>query len=72
MYRFIMIPSFAESKEWKDKSGRIYEVLRGLLQASPRKRIDAIEALHIYDPTNAWFSEYGVSWMAKKAEQRRV
>lgn len=72
MYRFMMIPSFTESKEWREKSGRIYELLRGLLQASPRKRIDAIEALYIYDPTNAWFSEYGVSWMTKKAAQRRV
>lgn len=70
MYRFMMIPSFTESKEWKDKSGRLYQLLRGLLQASPRKRIDAIEALHIYDPKNAWFSEYGVSWISEKAAQR--
>jgi hypothetical protein len=63
-------PTFAQSNFWKRKGALIKSILRRLLQANPRKRIDAIEALKLYDPENAFFEKYGNSWVEKRASQR--
>jgi hypothetical protein len=63
--------SFTESSTWKDKRVPILTAIRGLLEPSPRSRIDAIEALSLLDPGNAWLSRFGgVVWLEKKEKQR--
>ena len=63
--------SFTESSTWKDKRVPILTAIRALLEPSPRSRIDAIEALALLDPGNAWLSRFGgVVWLEKKEKQR--
>ena len=50
--RLLLTKKFTESAEWKQKQGLIKDILRKMLQASPKKRIDAVEALALYDPAN--------------------
>jgi hypothetical protein len=41
------------------------------VQASPRARLDAVEALALYDPTNDLLSSpTGKAWLQKKQAQR--
>ena len=58
---------FLESKAWKEKGAMIKSILRGLLQVNPRKRMDCVQALKLYDPQNAWFETYGTSWLDSRA-----
>jgi hypothetical protein len=63
--------SFSESSSWKNKRVPILTAIRGLLDTSPRNRIDAIEALALVDPGNAWLSRFGGgAWLEKKEKQR--
>lgn len=66
LQRLIFLPSFAESRQWLFKKEKVFRILRGLLQASPRKRIDSVQALYMWDPTNAWFDEYGTTWISSR------
>ncbi len=68
--RLIFLPSFAQSRQWLFKREKVFTILRGLLQASPRKRIDSIQALHIWDPKNAWFDTYGTTWISSRESQQ--
>ena len=71
--RLLLSKQFAESKEWIQKQGVVKSVLRGLLQASPRKRIDPVEALAMYDPMNALVSSAsGKAWLDKKIGSRQT
>jgi serine/threonine protein kinase len=70
--RLLFKKEFVNSPEWRRKAGAILFILRGLLQANPRKRLDAVEALKLYDPENAWFEKYGASWLSSRTEQRRA
>lgn len=63
-------PTFGQSKFWTSKGKLVKSILRGLLQANPRKRLDCVEALKIYDPENAFFEKYGNSWVESRASQR--
>lgn len=65
--KLMLSKQFVESAEWKQKQGVVKEVVRGLLRASPRKRLDAVEALALYDPMNDVVSgASGKAWLEKK------
>lgn len=62
---------FAESTKWKSMQGRVRLVLRGMLQASPRERMDCVEALALYDPTNDLVvGEAGSAWLESRQRNR--
>jgi len=55
------------NEEWIQKRGVVKQVLRGLLRASPKLRLDAMQALAIYDPMNELVSgASGRAWLEKK------
>jgi len=65
--RFKMSKTFLESSEWKEKGTIIQTILKGLLRTSPYYRYDALEALSMYDPSNAFVnSESGRAWLTNK------
>jgi serine/threonine protein kinase len=68
----LLLKSFTENPRWKKEGKLIRIILRGMLQANPRKRLDCVEALKLYDPENAWFSKYGVSWVESRASEKAV
>jgi serine/threonine protein kinase len=68
--RLIFLPSFVNSRDWITKKDKVFTILRGLLQASPRKRIDSIQALYKWDSTNAWFETYGTTWISSRESQK--
>jgi hypothetical protein len=41
---------FVDSPMWRRHGATIKSILRGMLQANPRKRLDCVEALKLYDP----------------------
>lgn len=65
----LLRPEFVNDKRWKMNGSRIKYILRGLLQVNPRKRLDCVEALKLYDPDNVWFEKYGTSWLSSRAKQ---
>lgn len=70
LQRLLLLPSFAQNHKWLNKKQKVFTILRGMLQASPRKRIDCIQALHSWDPKNAWFQTYGTTWISSREKQR--
>ena len=67
--RLLISRQFTESNEWKQKQSVVKEVLRGLIQASPKKRIDCVEALALYDPMNELVTSVsGRGWLEKVGE----
>lgn len=66
--RLLLSKKFVESEEWVKKQGVVKDILKRLLQTSPKKRIDAVEALALYDPTNDVVSSAsGRAWLDAKA-----
>jgi hypothetical protein len=64
--KLLISKQFTESSEWKQKQSVVKEVLRGLVQASPKKRMDCVEALALYDPMNDLVSSAsGRAWLEK-------
>ena len=61
---------FVQNPLWKTRGPIIKSILRGMLEANPRKRMDCIEALKLYDPDNAWFETYGTAWLEAREAQR--
>lgn len=61
---------FTDTPEWKTRGPSIKSILRGMLEPNPRKRLDCIEALKLYDPGNVWFETYGTSWLDARREAR--
>ena len=66
----VMLPEFAEG-EYKQKKSSVLATLRGLLEPSPRDRLDCIEALALYDPGNPWLSRFGKKWLSERKRQRK-
>ena len=62
-------PQFTEGA-WKQKKTAVLQALRGLLHASPRDRLDCMEALVVFDPGNLWIEKFGQDWLAKREKQR--
>ena len=58
---------FVDSAQWKQRGSNIKSILRGMVEPNPRKRLDCVEALKLYDPDNAWFETYGASWLEQRA-----
>jgi hypothetical protein len=62
---------YKTGSEWKQKGELITTVLKGMLKASPRVRLDCAEALAIYNPKNPILaSPTAKAWLQKKSEQR--
>jgi serine/threonine protein kinase len=59
---------FVDSVQWKRRGSNIKSILRGMVEPNPRKRLDCVEALKLYDPDNAWFETYGASWLEQRAQ----
>jgi serine/threonine protein kinase len=69
--KLLISKEFTESSEWKTKQTMVKTVLRGMLRTSPRERLDCVEALAMYDPTNELVTgEDGRMWLEKKRAQR--
>jgi serine/threonine protein kinase len=69
--KFSMSNTFMTAPAWKKKFSIIKTVITGLLRASPRNRIDCVEALAIYDPMNAVvLSPSGKAWLMKKQARK--
>jgi len=68
---FSLDPAYYENAEWKMTSSNVKEILRGLLQMSPQRRFDAVEALAIFDPENRVVSSpSGKAWLKEKEKIR--
>jgi hypothetical protein len=65
---------FTESRQWIERGDIVRSVLRGMLHASPRKRMDCVEALALYDPGNDLvLGDKGIAWLdAKSAAGHRL
>ena len=60
-------PAYYKSPDWKMTEANIKEVLRGLLQMSPTRRMDCVQALATFDPENrVVLSASGKAWLEKK------
>jgi serine/threonine protein kinase len=68
---FSLDPKYSESADWKMTASSTKEILRGLLQMSPQKRIDCVEALAMFDPENRVVSSSsGKAWLKEKERVR--
>ena len=69
--RLVLSKQFTESEGWKRRGGIVKTVLRGLLRTSPVERLDCVEALAMYDPTNDLIhTPTGKAWLEAKQKQR--
>lgn len=57
--------------DWKQRKGMTLLALRGLLHPNPRKRLDCIEALFLFDPANSWIQKFGKPWIEKRKLLRK-
>lgn len=57
--------------EYKTKKMIILATLKGMLEPNPRKRLDCIEALALFDPGNPWLHRFGQKWLAARRQQRK-
>ena len=58
--------------EWQQRQEMTILALKGLLNPNPRKRLDCIEALFIFDPNNYWIQRFGKSWLEKRSALREA
>jgi hypothetical protein len=71
LYKLSMSNEFMKGAAWKQKFPVVKAVITGLLRASPRNRLDCVEALALYDPMNTLVvSASGKAWLARKQAQR--
>ena len=64
---FAINPKYYKDPEWKMIEANIKEVLRGLLQMSPSRRTDCVQALAIFEPENrVVLSASGKAWLEKR------
>lgn len=69
--RMMLNRGFTRSAEFQQKRGIVETVLRRLLRASPAKRMDCVEALALYDPSNELIATpQGRAWLDSKRQQR--
>lgn len=73
LYKLSMSNQFMKGAEWKKKLPIVKAVITGLLRASPRNRLDSVEALALYDPMNpVVLSASGKAWLQRKQAQRET
>jgi len=70
--KLIFSYEFIESSEWKLKKGIVMNILKLVLHANPKERIDCVEALSMLDPVNEIYMKYGTEWVESRQKQRRV
>jgi len=64
---FSMNPIYTEREDWVDTRADLLSLLTGLLQMSPTRRYDCVEALALYDPGNhVVLSVSGKAWLKEK------
>jgi serine/threonine protein kinase len=64
-------PLYFRDPEWRAMASQIKELLRGLMQMSPQRRLDCVEALAMYDPENdVLLSLSGKAWLASREKLR--
>ena len=59
----LTVPEFIQSPDWKLKGPIVMQVLRGMMQMNPRKRIDCVQALHRINPSHPLFDGAGANWI---------
>lgn len=73
LYYLYFRREFTERADWRAKQTLTRTVLRGMLRASPRERLDCVEALALYDPANDLVtSAKGQKWLEARNENRRL
>lgn len=66
-----MRKDIAESGKFREAESRFKEVLRGLLRLSPKRRLDCVEALNVWNPNSKILqSERAQEWLETRAKQR--
>ena len=69
--RLIVSKEFTGSSEWKERGGILKSIVKGLLRTSPHERLDCVEALAMYDPTNDLLdTPTGKRWLEVKQSRR--
>jgi serine/threonine protein kinase len=66
----LLLPEFTQG-EYKKKKSVVLATLKGMLHPDPRKRLDCIEALALYDPASPWIARFGQKWLAARKQQRQ-
>lgn len=61
---------FQQNPEWQGKQTMIKLAIKGLLHPNPRKRLDCVEALFLFDPNNNWIRQFGKPWLEKRQAMR--
>ena len=57
--------------DWRLLSGEIKELLKGLLRMDPRRRLDCVEALHLFNPSSHVVSSAsGKAWLEQRQAVR--
>ena len=56
--------------EWQNRRNFVLMALKGLLHPNPHKRLDCLEALFLFDPTNKWVQRFGKPWLIKRQSLR--
>lgn len=63
----------AGSAEFRAAESRFKEVLRGLLRVSPKRRLDCVEALNLWNPDNAFIqTDKAQEWLDARSRQRET
>jgi len=59
------------SPDWPALSSQLKELLRGLLRMDPRKRLDCVEALNLFNPSSHVLSSGpGKAWLEQREAVR--
>ena len=66
----LLLPEFTQG-QYKARKSSILAALRGLLEPDPRKRLDCMEALALYDPASPWIARFGKKWLSARKQQRQ-
>lgn len=57
--------------DWRTLNGEIKELLKGLLRMDPRRRLDSVEALHLFNPSSHVVSSAsGKAWLEERQAVR--
>lgn len=56
--------------DWQNRRTFVMLALKGLLHPNPHKRLDCMEALFLFDPSNKWIQRFGKPWLQKRQALR--
>jgi serine/threonine protein kinase len=63
-------PSFNTNQSYTAHKDKIHSIVSGLLELDPRKRIDLVEALHMFNPNSYVLKKYGADWLKMRIQQK--